>query len=91
MLVDEVATYLAGAELGLTLTPPNPNLFTEPFPLGGPDAAVCLIVWDTDTIETFGESLSAPSMEVQQFKVIARDGRLNLRGRPRRLAPALTL
>jgi hypothetical protein len=73
VLSDEVAAYLVGAGLGLTTAAPTPNLFTRPFPLGGPDAAVCLVVWNTDTMETFGESLSPPAMEMQNFKVITRD------------------
>jgi hypothetical protein len=72
LLVDEVAAYLEGADLGLVATGPNPNLFTVPFPLGGPDAAVCLIVFSATTLETFGESLSAPAAEEQNFKVISR-------------------
>lgn len=73
MLVDEVAAYLGGAGLELTTDPPNPNLFTTPFPLGGPDAAVCLVPFFSETVETFGPSLSAPAMEIQSFKVISRD------------------
>jgi hypothetical protein len=72
LLVDEVAAYLASAGIGLTTASPNPNLFTNPFPLGGPDEAVCLVPWNTTTVDTFGESLSAPAMEVQSFKVISR-------------------
>jgi hypothetical protein len=71
VLADEVATYLAGAGLGLTV---GDNLFTMPFPLGSPDSAVSVVVWFTDIVETFGESLSAPAMETQHFKVIAREG-----------------
>lgn len=72
LLVDEVGAYLVGAGLGLTTDAPAPNLFTKPFPPGGPDTAVCLVVWNAATVETFGESLSAPAMEVQNFKVIVR-------------------
>jgi hypothetical protein len=72
LLVDELATYLEGADLGLTTAAPEPNLFKEPFPLGGPDEAVCLVPYFADTVETFGESLSPPAMETQTFKVIAR-------------------
>jgi hypothetical protein len=72
VLVEELAVYLEGAGLDLTTAAPEPNLFKEPFPLGGPDVAVCLIPYSADTVETFGESLSAPAMETHTFKVIAR-------------------
>lgn len=71
-MLDELATYLAAAGLGLTVTPPAPNLFTVPFPAGEPHLAVCLITFDASTIETFGESLTPPAMEIVSFKVIAR-------------------
>jgi hypothetical protein len=75
VLTDEIAGYLVTTGLGLTTAPPNPNLFAGPFPLGGPDEAVCLVPWNTSTVDTFGESLSAPAMEMQNFKVISRGKR----------------
>jgi hypothetical protein len=71
----EIATYLAGAGLGLTL---GTNLFDAPFPEAPevPDAAVCLVDWGSvPSLPTYGPSLSPPSMERPQVKVIVRDGR----------------
>ena len=75
MLVDEIGTYLAGAGLGLTLAAPSPNLFTTPFPLNAPEAAVCLVSLTGTVHGTFGVSLSAPAIADERWKVIVRDTR----------------
>lgn len=73
MVAAELATYLAGAGLGLTV---GTNLFSFPFPTTAPDTAVCLVEWGSVPVpQNFGESLSPPSHERPQVKVIVRDAR----------------
>jgi hypothetical protein len=77
MTSDELAAYLAGAGLGLTL---GTDLFSSPFPAAStvtvPDLAVAVV--DTpgeDPIGSFGESLSPADVERPEVMVFVRGGR----------------
>lgn len=75
MVVDEIAAYLAGAGLGLTL---GTNLFTVPFPVTAPDQAVAIDVYASQPADrTFGPSLTQPLGEHPEFNVFVRDAREN--------------
>lgn len=69
----EIATYLAGAGLGLTL---NTSVFDVPIPEKGPDAAVGILEAGGESdLGGFGESLSASEMERPRFVVAIRGSR----------------
>ena len=77
MTSDELATYLAGAGLGLTL---GTNLFSSPFPAASavvvPDLAVAVV--DSpgeDPIGSFGPSLSSVDVERPEALILVRGGR----------------
>lgn len=74
MVSDEIATYLAGAGLGLTL---GTNLYDVPFPIGPgqPDAAVAVMEPPVEekAEDTFGGSLAAEAISKPHFRIEVRD------------------
>jgi hypothetical protein len=73
MLPGEIATYLAGAGLGLTL---GTSLFAVPFPEAAQDRAVYVEIFGgRENDRTFGPSLQAPLGENVEFLVIVRDSK----------------
>lgn len=77
MTSDELAVYLAGAGLGLTV---GTNLFSSPFPASStipvPDLAVAVVDTGGDeSIGSFGASLSAVDVERPEVMVFVRGGR----------------
>jgi len=75
VLGDEVATYLAGAGLGLSLTTSSSNgVFAVPFPPLAGDTATCVIEYGgRENVDAFGPSLSAPIFQRPRFQVVCRD------------------
>ena len=75
MLGDEIATYLAGAGLGLSLSSTSGGVvFGVPFPPEAPDTACCVIEYGGGPpLDAFGASLSAPVYEQPRFQVLCRD------------------
>ena len=75
MLGDEIATYLAGAGLGLSLSSTSGGIvFGVPFPPEAPDTACCVIEYGGGPpLDAFGASLSAPVYEQPRFQVLCRD------------------
>jgi len=75
MTPDEVATYLAGAGLGLTL---GVDLFDVPYPVLAQDRAVAIDIYNSLPADrTFGPSLTQPLGEHPEFNVFVRDARGN--------------
>ncbi len=77
MTSDELAAYLAGAGLGLTL---GTDLFSSPFPASSavpvPDLAVAVVDTGSDeSIGSFGASLSAVDVERPEVMVFVRGAR----------------
>jgi len=74
MLGDEIATYLAGAGLGLTLSSSGTQVYGVPFPAEAPDTAACVIEYGgLAPYDAFGPSLSAPVFERPRFQIVCRD------------------
>ena len=75
MLADEVAGYLAGQGLGLTLGSSAANgVFAVPFPPEANDTATAIIEYGGEPpLDAFGPSLSAPVFERPRFQVCCRD------------------
>lgn len=75
MLGDEVASYLAGAGLGLSATTAGGTvIFADPFPPTAPDTAVCIIEYGgSGSDDAFGPSLSSPVFEHPRFQLLCRD------------------
>ena len=75
MLGDEVAGYLAGAGLGLTIGSSGANgVFATVFPPDAADTATAIIEYGGDmTYDAFGPSLATPVFERPRFQVCCRD------------------
>jgi len=79
VLGDEVATYLAGAGVGLSLSSSGTVVFGVPFPPEAPNAAVCVIEYGGSApVDAFGPSLSPSIFEQPRFQVLLRDTSDNL-------------
>jgi len=74
-LEDEVANYLAGAGLGLTLGSSQANgVFADPFPPAAHDTSTCVVVYSgEESVKAFGPSLVADILEKPRFQVMTRD------------------
>lgn len=73
MLALDIATYLSGQGLGLTIASSG-NLFACPFPATAPQASVSIVEGTSrPTIRAFGPDLGAPVAERPTFKVTVRD------------------
>jgi hypothetical protein len=81
MVGDEVAEYLAGAGLGLTVGSSGANgVFAVLFPVEANDTATCVIEYASDlSVESMGASLSPVLLERPRFQVICRDLQDNAR------------
>lgn len=75
MLADEIARYLAGAGLGLTVGATSGNgIFAVPFPTEAADAATCVIEYPgLKPVRAMGPNLTAPIFEAAKFQVLSRD------------------
>ncbi len=79
-VLDDVASYLAGAGLGLTVaTSATGNLYKVPMPEAAPDAATCIVVYGgLPSVRAMGASTTAlsnaasPVAEVVRFQVLVR-------------------
>ena len=83
-VLDDVASYLAGAGLGLTVatTSASGSLYKVPFPEAAPDAAVSLIVYaGQEAIRAMGTATTSlanaatPVAEVVRFQAVVRKDR----------------
>ncbi len=79
-LGQEVANYLAGAGIGLTISSSGTPVYGTPFPPESPAAAVAVIPYVSEGyVEAFGASLSGVLGERVRFQVVTRDDRDNMK------------
>lgn len=80
MVGDEVANYLAGAGIGMSLSSTSAGIvFGVPFPPEAPDTASCVIEYGgLAPVDAMGASLSPSIFEQPRFQLLCRDKSDNL-------------
>lgn len=74
MLADDIATYLAGAGLGLSMGSSSNGIFSTPFPTEAGETATCVIEYGGEPpLRAMGPALTAPVVERPRFQVVSRD------------------